>query len=204
MALAPLQTHSTHSLLRGVPSVVELVSGARRLGYSALALTDVNTMAGSILFLQECRQQGIRPILGLELADSRDPSIRVVLLSRNGSGYGDLCELATLHNLGTNGPDLDNLFIRQFPDLFALCPHPELLQRLGRTPLRRNLFGAICLVDPPSAARSRAVEAICNWKVWRPQLPTTAGSSTLGTSSCTDYFVPSTGTPTSPDLGPTR
>jgi DNA-directed DNA polymerase III PolC len=137
------------------------VSGARRLGYSALALTDVNTMAGSILFLQECRQQGIRPILGLELADSRDPSIRVVLLSRNGSGYGDLCELATLHNLGTNGPDLDNLFIRQFPDLFALCPHPELLQRLGKTPLRQCLFGVVCLVDPASAAKSRAVEDIC-------------------------------------------
>ena len=76
MSLAPLHVHSTHSLLRGVPSVRELVSRARALGYSAVALTDVNSMAGSILFLQECREQGIRPILGLELADARDPTLR--------------------------------------------------------------------------------------------------------------------------------
>ncbi len=161
MALAPLHIHSTHSLLRGVPSISELVSGARRLGYSALALTDVNTMAGSILFLQECRKQGIRPILGLELADNRDPSIRVVLHARNGNGYGDLCQLATFHNLGNCGPHLENLFARPFPDLFALCPDPELLQKLSRTPLWQSLFGAICLVDPASATKSRAVEDIC-------------------------------------------
>jgi DNA polymerase III alpha subunit len=139
-----------------------MVSGAHRLGYSALALTDVNTMAGSILFLQECRQQEIRPILGLELADSMDPSIRVVLLARTGAGYGDLCELATRHNLGSHGPFLENLFIRAFPDLFALCPHPDILRKLSRTPLRQSLFGAICLVDAASVDKSHAVETVCD------------------------------------------
>ena len=161
MSLAPLHVHSTHSLLRGVPSVRELVSRARALGYSALALTDVNSMAGSILFLQECREQGIRPILGLELADARDPTLRLVLLARNAAGYGDLCELASFHNLGRRGPDLEDLFARPFPDLFALCPHPELLQRLSRTPLRSSLFGQLCLTDAAAAARSKAVEQVC-------------------------------------------
>src|ERR1035437_2537538 len=122
MPLAPLHVHSTHSLLRGIPAIPELVSRAKTLGYSALALTDVNSMAGSILFVQECHKQGIRPILGLELADARDPSLRLVLLARNAAGYGDLCELASFHNLGRRGPDLEDLFARLFPDLFALCP----------------------------------------------------------------------------------
>ncbi|HNY31162.1 MAG TPA: PHP domain-containing protein [Fibrobacteria bacterium] len=161
MALAPLHVHSSHSLLRGIPSVAELVSCAKARGYRALALTDVQTMAGSILFLQECRRQGIRPILGLELADARDPSIRLVLLARNGAGYGDLCELATFRNLGRRGEDIEDLFARPFPDLFALCPDPALLQRLSRTPLRQSLFGALCLADEVSASRSRAVEAVC-------------------------------------------
>ncbi|MEN9308381.1 MAG: hypothetical protein RL173_2313 [Fibrobacterota bacterium] len=160
MAFAPLHVHSTHSLLRGIPSIPELVACAKERGYQALALTDVNTMAGSILFLQECRQQGIKPILGLELQDDRDPELRLVLLARNAQGYGDLCELASFHNLKRRGPDLEDLFAREYPNLFALCPHPFLLQRLAHTPLRQSLFGAICLQDIASAERSRRVHEI--------------------------------------------
>ena len=121
MAFAPLHVHSTHSLLRGIPSIPELVACAKERGYQALALTDVNTMAGSILFLQECRQQGIKPILGLELQDERDPELRLVLLARNAQGYGDLCELASFHNLKRRGPDLDHVMtvgvaVRNRPD----------------------------------------------------------------------------------------
>ncbi len=158
MAFAPLHVHSTHSLLRGIPSVPELVACAKARGYQALALTDIGTMAGSILFLEECRRQNIKPILGLELRDARDPELRLVLLARNAQGYGDLCELASFHNLKRRGPDLEDLFAREFPDLFALCPHPLLLQRLAHTPLRSSLFGAICLQDIASANRSRAVD----------------------------------------------
>ncbi len=157
MAFAPLHVHSVHSLLRGIPTVRELVGCAKARGYRALALTDVNTMAGSILFLEECRRQGIKPILGLELRDERDPDLRLVLLARNAQGYGDLCELASFHNLKRRGPDLEDLFAREYPDLFALCPHPLLLQRLAHTPLRQSLFGAICLQDTASAERSRRV-----------------------------------------------
>ena len=160
MAFAPLHVHSTHSLLRGIPSIPELVACAKERGYQALALTDVNTMAGSILFLQECRQQGIKPILGLELQDERDPELRLVLLARNAQGYGDLCELASFHNLKRRGPDLEDLFAREYPNLFAQCPHPFLLQRLAHTPLRQSLFGAICLQDIASAERSRRVHEI--------------------------------------------
>ena len=160
MAFAPLHVHSSHSLLRGVASIPELVAAAKARGYRALALTDINTLAGSISFLEECRRQGIRPILGLELRDLRDPEQRLVLLARDGEGYGDLCELASFHNLQRRGPDLEDLFAREFPHLFALCPHPFLLQRLAHTPLRQSLFGALCLQDAATAERSRLVEQV--------------------------------------------
>jgi DNA-directed DNA polymerase III PolC len=161
MPAVPLLVHSFHSLLRGVPSIPELVTRAREQGHKALALTDVNSMAGSILFLQECRQLGIKPILGVELADARDPSLRVILLARNATGYGDLCELTTSFCLSRNGPNLVDVFRVPFPDLFALCPHPQLLQALAGTAIRPCLFGAISLTDEAAAARTRAVKALC-------------------------------------------
>jgi len=161
MAIAPLHVHSTHSLLEGLPTVPQLVARAVELGYPALALTDINSMAGSILFLQECRSAAIRPILGVELRDHQDPALRLVLLARNAAGYADLCELTSFHMLGRRGPSLEDLFARSFPDLVALCPHPELLQRLAHTPLRASLSGAIALHDIRSASRSKAIEAVC-------------------------------------------
>jgi len=161
MALAPLHVHSAHSLLDALPTIPQLVARAVELGYPALALTDINSMAGCILFLEECRRAGIRPILGVELRDHRDPSLRLVLLARNAAGYGDLCELTSFHMLGRRGPSLEDLFARPFPDLVALCPHPELLQRLAHTPLRDSLSGSIALHDTRAASRSRAIEAVC-------------------------------------------
>lgn len=162
MDLAPLHVHSSHSLLDGLPTIPQLVARAVELGYSALALTDINSTAGCILFVQECRRAGIRPIVGVELRDHADPSLRLVLLARNAAGYGDLCELTTFHMLGRRGPALEDLFARPFPDLVALCPHPELLQRLAHTPLRGSLSGVIALHDAVAASRSRAVEAVCH------------------------------------------
>jgi len=161
MALAPLHVHSSHSLLDGLPTIGQLVARASELGYPALALTDINSMAGCILFVEECRRVGIRPIVGVELRDHQDPSLRLVLLARNAAGYSDLCELTSFHMLGRRGPCIEDLFARTFPDVVALCPHPELLQRLSHTPLRESLSGIIALHDTRSASRSRAVEAVC-------------------------------------------
>ncbi len=161
MALAPLHVHSAHSLLDGLPTIPQLVARAVEMGYPALALTDINSMAGCILFLEECRRAGIRPILGVELRDHRDPALRLVLLARNAAGYGDLCELTSFHMLGRRGPSLEDLFARPFPDLVAICPHPELLQRLAHTPLHDSLSGSIALHDTRAASRSRAIEAVC-------------------------------------------
>jgi DNA-directed DNA polymerase III PolC len=158
MRLTHLHTHSWHSLLQGVPDIPGLVSQAKRLGFQTLALTDRNTTAGLILFLQECRKQAIKPILGLELSEPDHPERRLVLLARNATGYGDLCELVT-HLL--RGSPIPSLFLRPFPDLFALCPNPELLADLQHTEARPILHGELLCNDPATRATSRSIEALC-------------------------------------------
>src|SRR5690349_8423312 len=107
-APAHLHVHSEYSLLSGLPDVESLVTRAQALGYGRLALTDTNRMSGLILFYNACRARGIKPILGVEIAElpgpgSADhpahPRETVVLLARNARGYGDLCEIATRRQL---------------------------------------------------------------------------------------------------------
>lgn len=153
-----LHTHSEHSLLSGVPSIVQLVRRARELGFSHLALSDSNSTAGLLLFVAEARRQGLQPIAGVELCEAQDPARRLVLLARNATGYGDLCELVTRH-LELNTP-LPKLFSHAWPHLFALCPHPTLLAELASTPLRPALFAELLCNNASTRSVSRSVESL--------------------------------------------
>lgn len=61
-----LHVHSYFSLLDGAAPPVELCQRAARMGMSALAITDHNTLAGAVRFFQAARQAGIRPLVGVE------------------------------------------------------------------------------------------------------------------------------------------
>lgn len=93
MQVFPLHLHSHWSLLDGVPSVREIVDLAQSLHLAAIALTDANALYGVIEFVSRCREAGIQPIIGAELAMAGGRSI--VLLAQNLAGYGNLCRLVT-------------------------------------------------------------------------------------------------------------
>ena len=61
-----LHLHSTHS--DGTLTPAELVFEAKRLGLSAVALTDHNTVSGLPEFLQEAGRRGITAVAGTELS----------------------------------------------------------------------------------------------------------------------------------------
>ncbi|OQB96046.1 MAG: Error-prone DNA polymerase [Spirochaetes bacterium ADurb.Bin110] len=65
--IAPLLVSSMYSLLYGTASPEALAKKAAALGYGALALTDRNAVYGLPAFIEACKQEGIRPILGTEL-----------------------------------------------------------------------------------------------------------------------------------------
>ena len=88
-----LHCHSAFSFLDGASLPDELVPAALELGHQALALTDHNTVSGSMEFAQAARGVGLRAIHGAEvtLSDGR----HVTLLVRDTTGWANLSRLLT-------------------------------------------------------------------------------------------------------------
>ena len=88
-----LHVHSHYSLLQALPKLPDLVAAAKAQECEALALTDLGSMYGAIEFIKECKNAGIKPIVGLEayLADNN----RILLLAENEQGYKNLLALVT-------------------------------------------------------------------------------------------------------------
>ena len=88
-----LHCHSAFSFLDGASLPDELVPTALALGYEALALTDHNSVSGSMEFAVSARALGLRPIHGAEvdLADGR----HLTLLVEDAGGWGNLCRILT-------------------------------------------------------------------------------------------------------------
>src|SRR5438270_10510401 len=88
-----LHCHSAFSFLDGVSLPDELVASALELGYDALALTDHNSVSGSMEFAVAARALGLRPIHGAELTlrDGR----HLTLLVQDPRGWSNLCHILT-------------------------------------------------------------------------------------------------------------
>ena len=66
MSFAHLHVHSEYSLLDGMSKIPALVKKVKASGMTACALTDHGVMYGLADFYNECKKQGIKPILGCE------------------------------------------------------------------------------------------------------------------------------------------
>jgi error-prone DNA polymerase len=88
-----LHCHSAFSFLDGASLPDELAVAALELGYGTMALTDHNTVSGSMEFAVTARALGLRPIHGAEidLADGR----HLTLLVKDAAGWSNLCRLLT-------------------------------------------------------------------------------------------------------------
>jgi error-prone DNA polymerase len=88
-----LHCHSAFSFLDGASLPDELVPTATALGYGAMALTDHNSVSGSMEFAVSARALGLRPIHGAEidLIDGRHLTLLVI----DGQGWSNLCQLLT-------------------------------------------------------------------------------------------------------------
>ncbi len=103
-----LHCHSDFSLLDGASSIEALVSRAKELGMTKLALTDHGNMFGAMAFNKECKKQGILPIFGSEFykapgsrheksgSEKGTRHHHFVLLARNATGYANLLKLSSI------------------------------------------------------------------------------------------------------------
>jgi error-prone DNA polymerase len=92
-----LHLHTAYSFLDGASKPDEMITRARELGYSSLAITDHDGVYGAMEFSQLALEHDITPITGAEvtLADGS----HITLLAESTTGYGNLCRLLThLHH----------------------------------------------------------------------------------------------------------
>ena len=101
--LVNLYTETEYSLLHSPNSIDLLVSKAKEYGYTSLAITDTNNMHGAIKFYNKCKQNGIKPVIGLHFVKG---DINLLLFAASNTGDVNLMKLATL--AATKSSDIDN------------------------------------------------------------------------------------------------
>ncbi len=105
-----LHNHTHHSLLDGMTKIEALVERVKMLGMEAVAMTDHGTLSGLIDFYKACKNEEIKPILGMEAyvaaRKHTDKEIgkdkarfHLIILAMNNKGYENLMRLSTIANL---------------------------------------------------------------------------------------------------------
>jgi error-prone DNA polymerase len=94
-----LHSHSAYSFLDGVSLPEELAQRAGELGHVALALTDHNSVSGSMELSQAASDHGVRAIHGAEI--DLDSGRHITLLVRDERGWRNLCRIVTLAHART-------------------------------------------------------------------------------------------------------
>lgn len=105
-----LHNHTHHSVLDGLTKINDLAAKVKEYGMEAAAVTDHGTMSGVLEYYKAARQEGIKPILGIEAyiaarsRSDRDPSkdkqrFHLTILAMNDTGYRNLIKLATMAEL---------------------------------------------------------------------------------------------------------
>jgi DNA polymerase-3 subunit alpha len=103
--VAHLHVHSEHSVLDGACNIKEMAARAAELNMPALSLTDHGVMNGALDMYKACRENDVKPILGIEAyyVDDRH-TVRemgryernhLTLLAENNTGFKNLVALSS-------------------------------------------------------------------------------------------------------------
>ena len=144
-----LHVHTEYSLLDGISKIPELVARATELEMNALAITDHGAMYGAVDFYSECKDQGIKPIIGCELyvttrpmtersPQARQQTYHLTALCQDQQGYSNLVKLVTAGHMEGHyyRPRVDlDLLAQHSAGLIALsgCPSGELQRALANS-----------------------------------------------------------------------
>lgn len=91
MNYVPLYIKTENTLLTSLIRIDELIKLAKENGYQALSITD-NNMFGVMQFYKKCLENGIKPIIGLEVC----LDFKIVLYAKDYEGYKNLMKLSTI------------------------------------------------------------------------------------------------------------
>ena len=91
--LCALEVKTCYSILSSLNRIDILTKRAKEMGYSSLAITDLNNMFGVYEFYLACLNNDIKPIIGMEVKTNQD---NFILIAKNNNGYRNLIKIATI------------------------------------------------------------------------------------------------------------
>lgn len=155
-----LHLHTEYSLLDGACRIKPLMERIRKLGQTAVAITDHGNMYGAVEFWNEAKKAGIKPIIGCEVYVARrtrhdrehilDSSpYHLILLCENNEGYRNLVKLVSLASIEGfyNRPRVDVELLKKYHS-GLICLSACLAGEIPR----------ILLNDTYEAAKEKALE----------------------------------------------
>ncbi len=123
----------------------ELVERARRLEYSALAITDECSMAGVVRAHEAAKEHSQRLLIGSQFRIDCDTPFTLIVLACNLQGYGNLCEAITHLRRSTAKKGTYRMPLAEVP----------------------ALDDCVVLVAPDRSGTSEGLEAIGRWMLTR-------------------------------------
>ena len=92
-----MRVHSCFSLGYGILKPEELVAWALQHGHQQLLLTDINHTGSGLAFARAAQEQGLEPLLGLELRNGLQQVATII--ARNNNGFQELNTFLSQHLL---------------------------------------------------------------------------------------------------------
>jgi DNA polymerase-3 subunit alpha len=119
-----LRVHSSYSLSEGAIKAGKIPALARDAAMPAVAIADTANLFGALEFSQACAGQGVQPIIGCQIALTREDNPRlppdpIVLLAQNAAGFANLQRLSSAGFLETDPGLKPQLPFARLADLSA-------------------------------------------------------------------------------------
>ena len=167
-----LNVRSNFSFGHGASTGEELLARANELGMRALALTDLNGTYAVVPFIKKAQELGIKPILGTTVDDPGDADCQVVLLARNLSGFGEICQLITDRKLDENF-DLLKRLKGLSPNVFVISRNIDILKAAEHLKYRDQLYGEIVYHSRLDIPQCKVIAGFCRTR----EIPMTASGA---------------------------
>ncbi|QKW32560.1 DNA polymerase III subunit alpha (plasmid) [Nocardiopsis flavescens] len=153
-----LRVASHYSLRHGTAAPRTLVDAAAFAGYTTAALTDRDTLIGAAEHVAACREVGLGPVLGADLALAVPGGGRATVLARGRTGWASLCRLVSAAHHGPAPAAITPAMVAERPDGLVLLLGSD--SDVGRALTHRNPAAARAALDAWQAGGADTVLAV--------------------------------------------
>lgn len=117
-----LRNHSHYSLLLSTSKCEQITKVCKESGYEFAGITDIATISGCVNFIQACKSDGIKALIGSEIILS-DQS-RITLICKNNSAWTQMLKIISIANGPLNYDETPRI---EFDELVKSINHDDFI-----------------------------------------------------------------------------